>query len=163
MGLVAYFGEGRFRGIYVASSVIGMLALIGGKAIAGYVEVWVPPIWGGRLAALLMLMACMLFPAMAFPSNIKRVTRHPMLWGVACWSGAHCLANGDLASIILFGGFGVFALYEMWSLNARGAQKSDAVSPIRNDVCVIIAGLALYGALIGLHPYLFGVSVIRMG
>jgi hypothetical protein len=25
---------------------------------------------------------------------------------------------------------------------------------------VVIAGLALHGALIGLHPYLFGVSVI---
>jgi len=159
-GLVGRLGESRFRGIYIASSVIGMLALISGKTIAGYVEVWVPPLWSMRLAAPLMLVACMMFPAMAIPTNLRRVTRHPMLWGITCWSAAHCLANGDLASIILFGGFGCFALFEMWSLNARGAKKSVTRYPLRNDIFLVIAGVALYLALIGLHPYLFGVAVI---
>jgi uncharacterized membrane protein len=159
-GLVSYLGEARFRGMYIAGSVIGMLALIGGKALAGYVEVWVPPLWSMRLAAPLMLAACILFPAMGIPCNIRRLSRHPMLWGMACWSAAHCLANGDLASIILFGSFGGYSLYEIGSLNARGAETETAKFPLRNDLAAVIAGLAMFALLVALHPYLFGVPVI---
>jgi uncharacterized membrane protein len=158
--LITHLGEARFSGIYIASSVIGMLALIAGKALAGNVEIWVPPLWSMQLAAPFMLVACILFPAMGIPSNLRRFTCHPMLWGMACWSVAHCLANGDLASIILFGSFGCFSLYEIRSLNARGAEKAVTKYPRRNDIAVVIAGVAMYVALISLHPYLFGVPVV---
>ena len=36
--------------------------------------------------------------------------RHPMLTGVMVWALAHLLVNGDLASLVLFGGLGLWAL-----------------------------------------------------
>jgi uncharacterized membrane protein len=35
--------------------------------------------------------------------GIQRVTRHPFLWGVAVWAFVHLIANGDVASLMLFG------------------------------------------------------------
>jgi len=156
--LVARLGENRYLGLYVASSVVGMMMIIVGKAISEFVHIWTPPAWAGRLSVLIMLPACVLITAMALPTNIKRYTRHPMLWGIALWSAAHCLANGDLASIILFGGFGAYALFSMWSLNQRGAVRSMTIYGPARDVLVIVVGLVGYGALVYLHPYLFGIE-----
>lgn len=156
--LTARLGEGGFRGLYIAGSVTGMIMIIAGKAFADYIPLWTPPLEAVRIAAIVMLPACILFAAMAVPTNIKRYTRHPMLWGVVLWSAAHCLANGDLASVICFGSFGLFALRSMWSLNQRGAALSTTAYRPVNDALVIVAGLIGYGALIFLHPYLFGVE-----
>src|SRR5215831_11628148 len=37
--------------------------------------------------------------------GVITITRHPFLWGVMIWSAFHLAANGDEASIILFGCF----------------------------------------------------------
>lgn len=158
--LVTRLGEKPYVGLYVAGSVVGMMMIIVGKVIAEFVPVWMPPTWAGRLSVAIMLPACVLIAAMALPTNIKRFTRHPMLWGIALWSAAHCLANGDLASIICFGGFGAYALFSMWSLNKRGAVRSMTIYGPARDVLVIVVGLAGYGALVFLHPYLFGVDPV---
>lgn len=51
--------------------------------------------------------------------GIAGVTRQPLLWALALWSGAHLLANGDLAHVILFGLFLVFSLVGMRIVERR--------------------------------------------
>ncbi len=58
--------------------------------------------------------------------GILRVTRHPFLWSVAIWAGFHLLANGDLASVILFGTFFVLALSGTASIDAKRKRKLGA-------------------------------------
>jgi uncharacterized membrane protein len=55
--------------------------------------------------------------------GILRVTRHPFLWGVAIWSAFHLAANGDEASIVLFGAFFVVALLGTFSIDAKRKRK----------------------------------------
>jgi len=55
--------------------------------------------------------------------GILRVTRHPFLWGVAIWSAYHLAANGDLASVILFGTLLVLALFGTFSIDAKRKRK----------------------------------------
>ena len=55
--------------------------------------------------------------------GILRVTRHPFLWGVAIWSAYHLAANGDLASVLLFGTFFVLALFGTFSIDAKRKRK----------------------------------------
>ncbi|HUJ46022.1 MAG TPA: NnrU family protein [Rhizomicrobium sp.] len=60
------------------------------------------------------------------PGTVKgvlRITRHPFLWGVILWSGFHLAANGDLASVILFGTFFVLALFGTFSIDAKRKRK----------------------------------------
>jgi uncharacterized membrane protein len=58
--------------------------------------------------------------------GVLRITRHPFLWGVVIWSGFHLLANGDLASIVLFGTFFVTALLGTFSIDAKRRRKMGA-------------------------------------
>lgn len=51
--------------------------------------------------------------------GIAGVTRQPLLWALALWSGAHLLANGDLAHVILFGTFLALALAGMPMVERR--------------------------------------------
>ena len=37
--------------------------------------------------------------------GIIRVTRHPVMWGIMLWAGAHILARGELKSTLFFGTF----------------------------------------------------------
>ena len=123
---------------------------------------WEPPVWTRHLAVALMLPAMILLVASLVPSRIRTATRHPMLIAIKIWALAHLLANGDLASLLLFGSFLAFAVYDRISVKKRGARGPlGAASPSSalNDVLVIVIGLALYAwiLLVG-HQWLIGVA-----
>jgi uncharacterized membrane protein len=113
--------------------------------------------------------------------GILRVTRHPLLWGIALWAFAHLLANGDVASVLLFGTFLVLALLGPFLIDAkrrraRGAAYERFLAVTSNVPFAAIAagrtslhaaelgwwriaaGLLLYVAFLAGHRWLFGVS-----
>lgn len=158
--VVDRIGEARYTGFYVGGSVVGFLLVVAGVPFAEFVHVYEPPDWGRWVTVILMPLAFVMLTALLLPTNIKRVTRHPMLWSFSIWSVAHLLSNGDLASILLFGSFGAYALFSMWSLNRRGALKSTASYSPAWDALVILIGVIAYIAVGYLHPSLFGVPAI---
>ena len=153
-------GPGAYKGVFSLLSLVGLVLIVVGKYLADFQPLWQPPAWGRFAAIVLMLPVFMLLAAANMPSNIKRFTRHPMLWGVTLWSVGHLLANGDRASLLLFGSLGAYAVFDMLSANLRGAVKQVVVYPIAKDGMTVAAGLLVYGVLLWLHPYLFGVAVI---
>jgi uncharacterized membrane protein len=159
--LIARLGDKRYKGLFALVSLAGFVLLVLGKAQAPFVPLWTPPIWGRHAALSLMPLALILLLGAYLPSNLKRFTAHPMLWGVLLWAVLHLLANGDLASLILFGGFGAYAVLDMLSANARGAHPGTRRFGWQRDAILIIAGFVVYGALLFLHPYLFGVAVLH--
>lgn len=89
-----------------------------------YVELWSPTLWEVRVAFVtaplgLFLVVTGLLSPNPFSVTLRRagdhagaivvVTRHPVLWGFLLWSAGHLLSNGDLRSVVLFGGFSVFS------------------------------------------------------
>ncbi len=158
--LLEKYGEKRYKGLYSLVAAIGLILIIMGMIYRDFVHLWVPPVWGRHAAIALMLPALILLGAANAPTNIKRFTRHPMLWGVTLWACAHLLANGDLASLILFGSFGIYSLFDMWSANRRGAEKSTEIYPISKDLKVIGMGVVVYVGLLLAHPYIIGVPVL---
>jgi len=156
--LVERLGFNPYRGLFSLVSLAGLALIVYGKAQAPFVAVWQPPAGMRHLALAIMPFSFMLLAASKMRSNVKRFTRHPMLWGVALWALAHLLANGDLASMLLFGGFLAYSLFAMWSANRRGATLSDRRHPVGRDMMVAVVGIALYVLLLVLHGRLFGVS-----
>lgn len=140
-------------------SLAGFVLLVIGMGRAPFVPIWEPPPWAPRVAVWVMPIALTLLVAAFFPTNLKRVTRHPMLWGVTTWAAVHLLANGDLAALILFGSFGTFSLFGMWSANRRGAEISSKAVPIWRDLLVIVTGGIVYMGFLHSHAMLFGPAV----
>jgi uncharacterized membrane protein len=58
--------------------------------------------------------------------GILAITRHPFLWAVAIWAALHIIANGDLDSLVLFGGFLVLAIGGTFHIDARRRAKLGA-------------------------------------
>jgi uncharacterized membrane protein len=54
---------------------------------------------------------------------VLRITRHPFLWGVALWGGAHLLSNGDRASVMLFGGLALMVLLGTRSIDRKSRAR----------------------------------------
>lgn len=162
---IARRGEGAWKGLYSAASVIGLALIVWGYALARRqpVLLWDPPAWTRYAAALLTLVAFVLLAAAYVPRNaLKASLGHPMLLGVKSWALAHLIANGMLADVLLFGSFLLWAV-----LCFRAARRRDRAlgSPSR------VAGTA--GATIGAiaagvgawvvfafwaHGWLFGVA-----
>ena len=81
---------------------------------------WDPPTWTRHMALALMLPAMIALVATYVPSHIHVMLKHPMLVAIKIWALAHLLANGDLASLLLFGSFLAFAVYDRISVKRRG-------------------------------------------
>lgn len=163
--LVDRIGEKPFKGVFSLVSV-GTFVLIGigWDAALGSGLAYLPPAWGVHVNNLLMLAAVAIFPAghaKAFP---RRYIRHPQLTAVALWAVAHLLANGEWRSIVLFGGFGLWAVASMIGANMRdGAWERPPPSTKRANVIWAVASLVVFIVLIVVHPWLFGVSPVPMG
>lgn len=108
------------------------------------------------------------------------ITRHPMLWGFLLWALAHLAANGDLASLFLFGGIAVLAAAGMHGIDAKkrvdpnfdyaalAARTSrvpfaatlagrNRLRATRGDAIRLAVAVILYALLMHLHQWLFGV------
>lgn len=157
--LVKQLSINGYKGVFALVSLIGFSLMIYGIAKAPHTDVWIPTAWAREATTLLMFPAMLLLAAAKFPTNLKRYTPHPMMWGFVLWSGAHLLANGDLASILFFGSVGIYSVVAMLSANRRGASVSRVAVPIGKEVLVLGFGALTYFAFLFLHPVLFGVAV----
>lgn len=160
--LVQKTGEKSYKGLFGLIALAGLVLIVVGMGGRAYIPVWEPPVVLAHFSLLLMVPVFILLSAAYVPCNIKRFTRHPMLWGVTFWAVAHLLANGDLGSIMLFGSFLLYSLFDMWSANRRGAEKSAKVQPLLYDAGVALLGIVGYVFFFLMHSHIIGVSVLVM-
>lgn len=166
--VIARVGSMPYRGLFALASLVALVLIVMGYGQmqhlgSGNPELWVPPSWTRHLTMLLMLPALVLLVAAYVPSRIRAAVRHPMLMAVTLWAFAHLLVNGDLASVLLFGSFLVWGLYDMSSASRRAALGPLGRAPARGagDVAAIAAGLALYALLLFWgHQKLTGVPLL---
>jgi len=159
--LIASFGKKGYMALYVIVSLVGIVLIGNGFATAEIVPVYTPPAWGRDVVFVVMAVSFVLFAAGDMKSNVKRFTRHPMLWGVVLWSSVHLTVNGNLAEIVLFGSFLLFSFIAMFTANQRGATLQQEQLPFKKDIMVIVGGVVVYAIFAKwLHPLLIGVVVI---
>jgi len=159
--MVERLGERPYKGVYALIALVGLVLAGFGYARAEEVWVWTPLPFGREVAAALMPVAVVLLVAAYMPNNIKRLTAHPMLWGVVFFGIAHLVVFGHWASIVLFGGLVIYSLLAMAMATIRGERRSSTVQPLWKDALVIGVGLVVYVILLLLHPMLFGVAVVN--
>ena len=164
--VVASMGEGGYKIGYSLASFAGLALIVWGFAqyrATGWIEVWNPPTALKHITVALMLPAVILVVASYIRGRIYTTLKHPMLAGVKLWAAAHLLANGDLGSIILFGSFLGWAVFDRISLKHRtdaGAPPIPVGGP-GNDLIAIAVGIIAYLALaFAFHPVVIGVPVI---
>lgn len=144
--------KGAERPMVTGMVVVGTLLMVIGYRMADGAEFWgrSPALVG--IQNLLMLVSVYLFAAAGMKTAVARKIRHPMLIATALWGSAHILVNGDVPSFVLFGGIAIWARLEMMLINkAEPKWTPPAAKGAKVEVIAVVATLALYGAIAGLH------------
>lgn len=135
--------------------LISVLLMIVGYRAAEVIPIYAPLKGMGHLNNLLMLVSIFLLGAGAGKGSLVDKIRHPMLWGAVVWGGAHLLVNGDLASIILFGGIALWGLAQMLLINkAEGPWQRPAPGSLKGDAKNLVITLVIYLIAILIHLWL---------
>jgi uncharacterized membrane protein len=160
--VVVMFGAARWRVFYSLFSLLGLLLIIKGFALARQspIVLYVPQLWMHRLAALMLVPIFPLLLATYLPGRISTATKHPTLVAVKIWALAHLLANGMLADLLLFGGFLAWAVAVRISLKRRPSRSVTSLEPLPvHDWLATAIGLAIYGGVVvWAHQRFIGVS-----
>jgi len=134
--LVAHMGERGFTIAYSALALLSLLWMILAYRTAPHVALWATPAWLGPVSLVVMLpVTVLLVVGLLTPSptavqstarltpgagrGILAITRHPFLWAAAGWAVVHLAANGDAASLILFGSLLVLAVGGTFHIDRR--------------------------------------------
>lgn len=169
-GLIERFGVPAYKIVFSVLSLIAFVLIVVGyhklQVMPGKNPVlWDPPSWTRHIAFLLMLPAMIMLVAAFVPSRIRTALKHPMLAAIKTWALAHLIVNGDLGSLVLFGSFLAFAVYDRISIKRRPASLPGSPPPgVINDVLVVVGGIALFALmLVWGHGALIGVPVVSFG
>ncbi|MBL4871111.1 MAG: hypothetical protein JKX72_09170, partial [Robiginitomaculum sp.] len=155
-------GAGKFMGLYSLASMAGFVLMVWGYGLSRpSTLIFTPPSWGhSALLALMLPVFIILMSAYGPRGYLKQLLRHPMLIAIILWSAGHLLANGELNSLLLFGGFLLFALIDWFAVAGREIAVKQA--SILGDILAIGLGTLFYWLIIAyLHPMLIGVPVLN--
>jgi uncharacterized membrane protein len=203
--LVRRLGEWGYLGFYSVVALATFAWMVAAFAAAPDARLWQAPTALRHLALSLVFLAVVLVVAGYTKANptavmldrlpgdpcrgVTRVTRHPVLWGIALWAGAHLLANGDLAALVLFSGMAVLAVAGTFLIDRRRRFQGGAAwraleartsnvpfAAIRDGRAGAGVGQALaeigwwrlalgaivYALLLAVHPWIAGVPAFRL-
>jgi uncharacterized membrane protein len=173
-----------YQGLFSLLSLSGLVWMSMARNGAPYLELWWAPDWT-RLIPVVVLPVAFVLLILTYASRdgVRAITRHPMLWSVLLWAVAHLPANGDAGSIMLFGGFALFALIDMPLADARLRREDPgrwqtiaaetslvpfaAVAAGRARLSLaalgwwkIALGLVIYVLILFAHEHIFGLDVV---
>ena len=187
----AKYGRVAFYGGYSVVSTVLLVWVVAAALDSPTVSVWEQQPWMRWVPPVLMPAACLLWVLGMTQRNpfsiglggkgydparpgVVRLTRHPIIWGLGLWAGAHIVPNGHLAGLVLFVPLLLLCLVgppildakrrkslgeEEWRRLAGGARPFDAGRLLAELGWLRIAGgLALYPALLWLHPLVIGLN-----
>jgi uncharacterized membrane protein len=198
--LVERIGENPFKGVYSLVSVAAFIWMLLAYGATPYIQMWPFAAWTHWIPNLVLpvsaiLLVCgysepnptavgqeaMLRDDPKVARGIITVTRHPTLWAIGLWALSHLIANGDAASVLLFGGLAVLSFGGMSAIDAKKrATLGAAWGPFELTTSVVpflaiaqgrtrfdwsgigpwrvIGGLVLWAVLWFAHPLVIGVS-----
>ncbi len=148
-----------YMGIYTALTLAGLALIIYGKSQSEFIMIWEPPFELRSVSHVLMIPVFILVVAGNTPlSHLRKVLRNPMMLGTCLWGLAHLWSNGDLASVLLFGGFTLWSGFKFVSLGIRQGPNTNTPSFLWDGIAFVV-GLVLYGVIAVFHGQLFGVGL----
>ena len=146
------------KGVAAVGIFAGLALMILGYRAADFIPVWSPPSFMVHINNLLMLLAFWVYGsgaakgAKVWPGYKMR---HPQLTAFKIWALAHLLVNGDLASVLLFGGLLGWAVGSVILINrAEPAWEPSEPAGVSGYVRHGIISLVIFSVVVGVHIWL---------
>jgi uncharacterized membrane protein len=143
------------KGMVAAASLLAIVLMVIGYRMADPEFLWQLGDWARHVNNTLMVFAVVLLGLGMSKSRFNGIMRHPMLTGVLLWAVAHLLVNGDVPSLVLFGGLAVWTVAEMVLINR--AEPNWTPPPKGNfagDIRLIGISAVLFALIVAVHTWL---------
>ena len=135
--------------------VVSILFMTIGYRAMEVTTLWELGTWAITVNNVLMVIAIALFFLRDSGSRLTGILRHPMLTGFLFWVVAHLLVNGDVASLILFGGLGLWAKATIIIVNrAEPDARPARGGTVQGDIKLVIMTLVIMAVVAGVHTWL---------
>ncbi|WP_455919044.1 NnrU family protein [Ensifer canadensis] len=193
--LITLLGRRTYFTVYSLLSIVALIWVFQAALALDFIPLWEPAPWQAWTTFVLAPLGLFLVLAGLFSENplsisiyqsnarkgaIVSVTRHPVLWGFLLWALGHVVTNGDLRSLVLFGGFALFALggflmvekrvrrrlADNWSIAQQGTSIWPFVAILKGQACLRLDPVMILSAfataaitfwlLAGGHYVMFG-------
>ncbi len=139
---VALLGENGYLG---AHSLLALLTLGGMVHVYGAVPhtdfIWAPSVIAAKANKTIMLLAIAFIVLGVMTKNptamkmegaisdgargVLKITRHPIQWGIMLFATGHIIANGDIASIVMFGTLALVSCLGTLAMDAKKRALDD--------------------------------------
>jgi len=191
--LVRRLGERPFQGVYSLVAFAFFIPLVWTYFAHKHTGRWLwvfergPalrwPMYLGMAAAFVLIVIALVRPSPAAvvpgdprPQGIYRITRHPLLMGLALFGALHLIPNGSATDVAFFGGLVAFSLVGAWDQDRRklalgtpGFRQFHAATPFlpftgRDTLqglrelspALVAAGVVVAAIVRWFHPRWFG-------
>lgn len=140
------------KGVVALLIVASVALMIFGYRWAPFIPVWSPPSFMVHINNLLMLIAFFVYGMSATTGRLRGKMRHPQLTAVKIWAVAHLLVNGDLASLILFGGLLAWAVGSVILINRSEPNwQRPAPGAAKKDILLVVITLVMFSVVAAIH------------
>lgn len=150
--IITHIGRPTYFIGYSAASIVALVWLFSAALALDYVPLWDLRPWHAAITFILAPLGGFLVIAGLLSANplsvtirssekvgaVVGITRHPVLWGFAIWAFGHIVANGDLRSLLLFGGFALFSLGSIAITEKRARRRlGDRWKTVSKDTSIV--------------------------
>lgn len=146
--LIARLGNIPYKITYALIAGCGMGLMIYGYSNAPYQWLWSPLPASALVTPALMVPAALLLVAADFPTSWGKAVKHPMMIGTVLWATAHLWSNGHLKAVLLFGSFGVYAIFMLckadWNIKTKPR-------PLFLNILWVVVSILAYSVIRYLH------------
>lgn len=152
------YGRKAYGTAFGIAFLLALAVLVFGWRSSEPVAVYSPAAWGWYASLILNFVGFLSLGIFLFRGNFRQVLRFPFDVAMIFWAAGHLFANGDLASVVLFGGLLLGSIVHIFVAISNGVRPSPEVRA-GHDGLSLIFGAALYGIMTQLHPALIGVPI----
>jgi uncharacterized membrane protein len=151
-------GDGG-KGLVALALVASVVLMVLGYRGVEHIDLWYPPGWMVHVNNVLMVGALFLYAADGMRAPVIGGMRHPQLIAFKIWAVAHLLVNGDLASVILFGGLLAWAVVTVIVINRNQRDwtpkpvKAGATPKAVAATIFAVVGVMLVHNWLGVQPW----------
>jgi len=150
-------GMGPYKGLFSVSILASVALMIFGWKSAEPTLLYEAPTWGAWANFVLIFIAVNLITASDRKTNIKQVIRHPQLTGIALWGIGHLCVNSSDHSVILFGGFALWAMASIFLINARqGTWVKPEKASLAAEITGFVISMLVFVVALFIHDYISG-------
>jgi uncharacterized membrane protein len=194
--LLDLIGANGYRGVYSLLAFITFGSMIYAYSNVPHTDfIWLPDETAFKVTRVLMLLSVVLIVLGTMAKNptsimtedaideewtgVLKITRHPVQWAIMLWVTGHLISNGDTASVIFFGTFGLVSLLGTITMDIRKRAEANprwktfyaTTSNVpfaaliagkthfrASDITyqALIIGLVLYGVIYWFHQWVSG-------